>query len=197
MSNLLLTLSQIKSHLASSSPRRLNAEGLTPAAVLVPLVSTASGLDILLTKRTDLVEHHKGQISFPGGAMDKSDGGAVATALREANEEIGLDPTTVEVLGFCDGLETPTGFAVTPVVGHLAGYPDLRINAEEVESVFSVPVDFFLDSKNEVVSERVWRGKKLSVYSFEYRGHRIWGATAWVIRTFLRGVAPQDPNERL
>lgn len=163
--------------------------GATRAAVLVPLVLDQDRLSVLLTKRTERVEYHKGQISFPGGTVDEGDVNAVATALREAEEEIGLSSGSVEVLGRLDDLEIPTGFCITPVVGLVRGMPDLVLNLDEVEEVFIVPVGFFLDPANEEVGEREWKGRMHVVYSYQFGSHRIWGATAAVIRKFLRGAA--------
>ncbi len=184
------SLEHIVSYLRSHTPQRISSTGssLKRAAVLVPLVLEDGHLSVLLTKRTDVVEHHKGQISFPGGAVDSADSDAIATALREAEEEIGLDRATVTILGELDDLEIPTGFVVTPVVGSINGMPDLVLNVDEVEEAFCVPVGFFLDEANEEVGEREWRGRKFAVYSYQFGAHRIWGATAAVIRSFLRSV---------
>lgn len=184
-----ISANHIRASVHSGGTPRPSHGVLTPAAVLVPFVQTPDGLQILLTRRTDRVEHHKGQISFPGGTTDPEDTDAVATALREAEEEIGLLSSDVEVVGFCDGLETPTGFSITPVVGILAHMPRLNVNAEEVEEIFTVPVEFFLDPKNETIGEREWKGERRNVYSYVFQEHNIWGATAWVIRTFLRRVS--------
>ena len=159
------------------------------AAVLVLLVLDQDRLSVLLTKRTDRLEYHKGQISFPGGTVDEGDVDAVATALREAEEEIGLSRGSVEILGRLDELEIPTGFRVTPVVGLVRGMPDLVLNLDEVEEAFIVPVGFFLDPANEQVGEREWKGRMHVVYSYQFESHRIWGATAAVIRKFLRAAA--------
>lgn len=164
-------------------------KGAVRAAVLIPLIDDEGHLAVLLTKRTDRVEHHKGQVSFPGGVIDAVDDGVVAAALREAHEEIGLAASEVEILGELDDMEIPTGFVVTPVVGLLQGMPDLVLNVEEVEECFAVPVSFFLDPENEEHGTREWRGRMHSVYSYEYAGHRIWGATAAMLRGLLRGAA--------
>ncbi len=184
-----LLLSDIRSYLRSHRPRQIEARGVVRAAVLVPLIDDEGHLSILLTRRTDRVEHHKGQISFPGGTVDDGDSDIVATAMREANEEIGLEATNVEVLGSFDDLEIPTGFVVTPVVGVVRGMPDLVLNVDEVEEAFSVPVAFFLDPDNEERGEREWRGRMHHVFSYQFGTHRIWGATAAMIRGLLRGAA--------
>jgi len=190
-SRMLRSVNHITIYLRSHASVRIRSTDSTlkRAAVLVPLVLENDRLCLLLTKRTESVEHHKGQISFPGGTVDSGDADAAATALREAEEEIGLNREAVEILGLLDDLEIPTGFVVTPVVGLLRGMPDLVLNVDEVEEAFCVPVGFFLDEANEEVGEREWRGRKLPLYSYQFGAHRIWGATAAVIRRFLRGVS--------
>jgi 8-oxo-dGTP pyrophosphatase MutT (NUDIX family) len=186
-----LTLSQILAYVRAHQPtasRPVDGKA-TVAAVLVPLILDEGRLSVLLTKRTDSVEHHKGQISFPGGTVDKADAGVIATALREAEEEIGLSPASVEVIGRLDEFEIPTGFSVTPVVGLVRGMPDLVLNLDEVVEAFIVPVGFFLDAANEEVGEREWKGRMHAVYSYQFGHHRIWGATAAMIRSLLRGAA--------
>lgn len=184
------SIHHITTYLRTHTPDRIRPSdpALKRAAVLVLLVLEDGHVSVLLTKRTDAVEHHKGQISFPGGAVDAGDTNATATAMREASEEIGLDPASVTILGELDQLEIPTGFVVTPVVGSIEGMPDLVLNVDEVEEAFCVPVGFFLDETNEEVGEREWRGRKFPVYSYQFGAHRIWGATAAVIRNFLRSV---------
>lgn len=186
-----LTLAQILAFVRAQQPAAAKPvnDKATVAAVLVPLILDEGRLSVLLTKRTDSVEHHKGQISFPGGTVDETDDDATATALREAEEEIGLSPGSVEILGRLDDFEIPTGFCITPVVGLVRGMPDLVLNLDEVEEAFIVPVGFFLDAANEEVAEREWRGRMHAVYSYQFGHHRVWGATAAMIRTLLRGAA--------
>ena len=181
-----LRLAQARAALNAQETPAKSGPGVIRAAVLVPLFEGSTGIEVLLTKRTELVEHHKGQISFPGGAADEADADAVATALREAEEEIGLDPKSVEVLGYLEEFETPSGFLITPVAGLLKSKPKLKLNRDEVEEAFWVPVDFFLDEANENREEREWRGKMHAVYSYQFGGHRVWGATAAMLRGFLK-----------
>jgi len=150
-----------------------------PAAVLVPLIDRAEGLSVLLTRRTAHLDHHAGQISFPGGRVEDGDADPVAAALRETREEIGLDPTRVEVLGRLDGYNTITGFAVVPVVGLVRPPLELRPDPFEVDEVFEVPFDFVLDPANR---QRHFRegsdGARRYYYALPFGPHYIWGATA-------------------
>ena len=144
---------------------------------------------LLMTKRSDDVEHHKGQISFPGGAVDRGDKDIVATALRETEEEIGLPAASVEVLGLHDDHETPTGFIMTPVVGYVKRMPALTPRLEEVGEILEVPVSLFFDASKERVVKMERMGKEIDVYFFDFGKHEIWGATARISRDFLQELA--------
>ena len=122
-SNLTLTPSFICERLAGYQPRSIGKSPLTKSAVLVPIVKRENGLELLFTKRSDTVEHHKGQISFPGGATDATDLSPADTALRETFEEIGLERSAITIIGVMDDLRTPSGFVVTPVVGFIEHLP--------------------------------------------------------------------------
>ena len=184
-----VTLADVERFLRQHRPAPLSHDGLLRAAVLFAFIEQNGSPEILLTQRTDLVEHHKGQVSFPGGMMDKTDKDAEATALREANEEIGLETDDVYLLGRTVDLVTPTGFIITPVIAKLTRKPPLTLNKAEVEAAFYAPVGLFFDPSAEVSSVREWEGQTQTVYSYEHDGYRIWGVTAHIIRTFLRGVA--------
>lgn len=145
-------------------------------------------LHVLLTKRSSDVEHHKGQVSFPGGSVDGSDKDIIATALREAEEEVGLPPDRVDILGVFDDAWTPSGFAITPVVGYTGGFPALLPSKDEVEEILEIPVSFFLDSHNERVKKMRRRGKEVDVYFYKYGETEVWGATASLLRSFLRAL---------
>ncbi|HEY6953557.1 MAG TPA: CoA pyrophosphatase [Bacteroidota bacterium] len=159
--------------------------GLTRAAVLVPVFEKSNEPFLLLTKRTQDVEHHKGQISFPGGTSDKDDMDIVGTALRETSEEIGLASGDIEVMGTISDITIPTGFVVTPVVGYISSLPPLKINRSEVESVLEVPFSFFRTQGNKKVVKMMREGQMRDVYFFTYCGSEIWGATAAIIDAFL------------
>lgn len=185
----MLTIETIRRFLRTYTPKTMeNSRGLTRAGVLMPFLGPEENPSLLLTKRTDRVEHHKGQVSFPGGAVDRSDADIVATALRETEEEIGLSATAVEMLGRFDDFWTPTGFIITPVVGYIKTLPPLRLSTEEVESVLQVPISFFLDRTNERMVKMERNGRVYDVYFYRYRDTEIWGATAAMIRSFLIAV---------
>jgi 8-oxo-dGTP pyrophosphatase MutT (NUDIX family) len=163
---------------AGEFPRPVGGVGI-PAAVLIPLVVRADGISVLLTRRTAHLDHHAGQISFPGGRVEEGDADPVAAALRETKEEIGLDPAHIEVLGRLEGYMTITGFSVVPVVGLVHPPFDLKPDPFEVDEVFEVPFAFVLDPANH---QRHFRegpdGNRRYFYALPYGPHYIWGATA-------------------
>lgn len=158
---------------------------LISAAVLVPIVQEHHGLSLLLTRRTETVETHKGQIAFPGGMVDGADRDRVHTAVREAEEELGIPPASVEMLGMLDDLTTPTGFCITPVVGLLSHLPPLQLSPGEVAEAFMVPLAFFADPGNAEMERRSIRGAVREVWTYRYGGHVIWGATGTIIHRFM------------
>ncbi|MCH8111509.1 MAG: CoA pyrophosphatase, partial [Proteobacteria bacterium] len=139
-------------------------ENLIAAAVLVPLVLRQDGVTMLLTQRTDHLRDHAGQVSFPGGRVEAYDEGAVATALRETEEEIGVGPSHIEVVGELDLYETRTGFRITPVVGLVEPGFTLTLDEFEVAEVFEVPLSFVLDPANHQKRSLVWRGAERHFY---------------------------------
>ena len=177
---------KLQQRLSNVQREKLSGGGFLQAAVLVPLIRTGKGVDLLFTKRTDSVETHKGQISFPGGVVDQEDRDPVHTALREAQEEIGLNAGEVETLGLLDDLATPTGFIITPVVGFLQQWPVLVVNEAEVAEVFSVPLEFFAGERHAERELRIVHGKAHQVWVYKRDDHVIWGATAVIIRSLLR-----------
>jgi len=165
------------------------------AAVLVALVVRDGGLTVLLTQRTAHLNDHAGQVSFPGGRHEPHDATTTATALREAQEEVGLDPSRVEVLGALPEYLTGTGFRVTPVVGLV--HPPFTVQADtfEVAEIFEVPLGFLMDPKNHEVRVLSWEGGERRFFAMPYpRGevggdYFIWGATAGMLRNFYRFLA--------
>jgi 8-oxo-dGTP pyrophosphatase MutT (NUDIX family) len=158
---------------------------LARAGVLLPLCCKDDSYHILFTRRTDLVKHHKGEISFPGGMYDASDKDLAATALREAHEEIGLKPQDVELLGGLDEVLTMTDFIVSPFVG-IIPFPYAFVpSTEEIAEIIILPLAGFL--KEGVLSEEDWqyREKTAKVYTYRCGRHVIWGATARILRQFL------------
>jgi 8-oxo-dGTP pyrophosphatase MutT (NUDIX family) len=150
------------------------------AAVLVPVVAREEPT-VLLTRRTEALSSHKGQIAFPGGRVDASDPSALATALRETEEEIGLAPRHVEPLGYLDAYQTGTGYRVTPVVGLVRPPFDLVPNPAEVDAVFEVPLAFLMTPANHQRHEREIAGRVRRFAAMPYGEHYIWGATAGIL----------------
>lgn len=161
---------------------------LVDAAVLVPLVSRGSCLHLLLTRRAARLQHHPGQISFPGGRREARDVDLVATALRETREEIGISRRYVRPLGCLDDYETVTGYRVTPVVAFVAPGFALRRDPREVSDIFEVPLSFFLRADQPRTRSRVLRGVRRHFYVYLYRERYIWGATAAMIRNLVERI---------
>jgi 8-oxo-dGTP pyrophosphatase MutT (NUDIX family) len=154
---------------------------LTRAAVLVPLVDRQEGLTVLLTKRTDHLHDHAGQISFPGGRIDAADADAVAAALREAEEEVGLPRERVEVIGRLDTYITRTGFEVTPVIGFVDPPNVFAPDPFEVAEVFEVPLSFIAAPGSAQRHSRQFQGQTRYFYVFPWQSYFIWGATAGML----------------
>jgi 8-oxo-dGTP pyrophosphatase MutT (NUDIX family) len=162
--------------------KRQAAGKVTKAAVLIPLVLKEDGLSVLLTQRTNHLRDHAGQISFPGGRMDPEDQSPNDTALRESQEEIGLDPKRVEIIGHLPQYLTVSGYSVTPVVGLVQAQAEYVLDEFEVADVFEVPLSFLLDPANHQV--RLWQSEQggRRFYSMPYENRFIWGATAGMLR---------------
>ena len=161
---------------------------LRAAAVLIPIIKREESLSVLLTERSPNLKQHAGQISFPGGRMDSADRDIRATALRETQEEVGIDPANVEIIGYLDPNPTVTGYAVTPVVALVELQQELVIDPLEVKSAFEVPLSFLLDEDNQQSAEREFEGVMVPIAEFNFGQYRIWGATASMLiqlRKFL------------
>ena len=179
-------LQQIRDFLADYQPRRLSQGEATPAGVLLLLYEKADEPYIVLTRRTEDVEHHKGETSFPGGALEPQDSHLLTTALRETEEEIGVRPEDVEMLGRLDDIVTITGFVVSPFVGLLrtSSYP-FAVNALEVAELVEVPLRHLMDERNLEHGVRRYGDRSLPFLSYHYGDHRIWGATARILKGFF------------
>ena len=165
------------------------SERLVPAAVAV-LLERTPGYNVVLTKRTDSVEHHKGEISLAGGAQDPEDDDVVATALRETHEEIGVHPSHVSVLGSLDGLVTVTGFRVEPVVCAVDAGLEYRPQAREVERILSIPIHVLRAPESWFEDERTWRGKTYRLRSCRHGNDVVWGATSRILQNLLDAIPP-------
>ena len=164
-------------------------EDLTPASVLFPIVLREGGPSVLLTQRTEHLKDHPGQISFPGGRVEPEDASPAETALREAQEEIGLSPRHVEILGYLPEYRTGTGFRVTPVVAVVKPPFDLHPEPGEVAEIFEVPFFFLMDAANHQQHSLHHRGKLRHYFAMPYGEYFIWGATAGIIVTLSRALA--------
>lgn len=161
---------------------------LTPAAVLVPVIDRASGLSVLLTRRPDTMPDHAGQIAFPGGKIDAGDAGPEAAALREAEEETGLPPGFVDILGCLPVHDTATGFSIVPVVGQVREGFALSPCQTEVAEVFEAPLDFLMDAGNFERRSMFWKGRMRTYHVVIYEDYFIWGATAAVLVNLRKQV---------
>ncbi len=161
-----------------------------PAAVLIPLFYEGSELMMLFTQRTYLVKHHRGQISYPGGVHDPDDDSFLATALRETQEEIGLAPELVDVLGFLNSTATSTGFLVHSFVGLIPNAYDFRLNDREVARLLHFPVRELLQPHRWHTGPHEWEGKRTTVYYCQMSHTTIWGATAKILVDFLAILDP-------
>jgi 8-oxo-dGTP pyrophosphatase MutT (NUDIX family) len=157
-----------------------------PAAVLVPLIDHPRGLTVLLTQRATHLANHSGQISFPGGRLEPTDPDVASAALREAQEEIGLDPAHVRVFGYLPDHIVISGFRVTPVLALVTPPFSLDLNPAEVAGVFEVPVSHVFDARNHQARMRRVGDEELLLYDIPWEGQNIWGATAGMLLTFMR-----------
>ncbi len=155
----------------------------------MPIIVDKAELSLLLTRRTETLSSHRGQVAFPGGGADDTDLTLVHTALREAHEEVGLIPSAVEVLGLLDDLPTVTEETiVTPVVGVVHGLPELKANHAEVARIFSIPFDYLRVESNWRTEQREHAGRTYPIYFVEYDGETLWGLSAYITRKLLESM---------
>ncbi|MBI2380172.1 MAG: CoA pyrophosphatase [Gammaproteobacteria bacterium] len=165
--------------------------GLTPSAVLIPVVDRPEGLSVLLTRRSDQLKNHAGQISFPGGRYDPEDGDLRRTALRETEEEIGLTADWIEVIGPIATWATISHFLVTPYLALVRPGFDLRLHADEVDEAFEAPLDFLLEPANQRRHDIVFEGRRRFYHEILWQDRRIWGATASMLRYLSQHLLPE------
>lgn len=172
------------------NPGTVLSEGrkLRPAGVLVPLVMGQAGPRVLLTQRSSALKQHPGQVAFPGGKQDALDADVTAAALREAHEEIGLDPANVEVLGHLPIHETVTGYIVTPVVARVLSPFTPVPETGEVAEVFDVPLDHVLMRSRYRIEGRYWRGQMRRYYTVPFGPYYVWGATACMLHALAQAA---------
>lgn len=162
-----------------------------PAAVLVPVVLRQGEAMVLFTQRAPGLRDHSGQIAFPGGKIDRTDASALATALREAQEEIGLEPSLVTPIGYLDAYLSSSNYIVMPVVGLVTPVFQLSLNRAEVADVFEVPLRFLMDPENHELHAREWKGRLRQYYAIPFGERYIWGVTAGIVRNlYERLYAP-------
>ena len=186
LENISERLSKINTSLTSDNDLMENevvrTENLTEAAVLIPIVERNNGLKVILTKRSNNLKQHPGQVSFPGGKSEKTDKSLVATALRETKEEIGINNKNVEILGQLSKHVTITGFKITPFIGRIRMGFSTEIQTSEVSEIFEVPLSYLSNPRNFRVESVKWKGKKRFFYSIPYGPYYIWGATARILK---------------
>lgn len=181
-----MSVTKIIAALNSRAPQTLDLPGLKRAAVLVPIQQTPDGDHLVLTQRAELLNSHGGQIAFPGGKIDPSDSGPSAAALRESEEEIGLKPADVRVLGELDQVTAASDYLITPIVGVVPHRYDFRLNKAEATAVFSVPISALLQTGCFKVEPRLSPpDRPYPIYHFYCQGRDIWGATARIIMQLL------------
>lgn len=159
-----------------------------PASVLIALIERNGALNVILTKRTENLNSHSGQVAFPGGKIDEDDASPEAAALREAWEEIGLDINEVEILGRLPDYYSGSQFIIAPVVGFVNPNAGFEINPHEVEYMFEVPLSFLMNPDNHVLASKFFKGADRHYYEMPYEGHYIWGVTAGMIRVLYNRV---------
>lgn len=159
------------------------------ASVLIPILTFKKDLEILLTKRSNSLKNHPGQIAFPGGKKDQSDRSPIETALRETQEEVGLNPKNVEIIASLPSHKTATGFVIKPYLGLINQPFSETLRQGEVDEIFTVPYEYILNEKNFSIHTRKWNGSQRSYYVVPYGPYYIWGATARILLNLSRALS--------
>ncbi len=191
-------LSKLKDELIKKSQAPAKGQGwLREASVLVPLIDNGEEVSVLLSKRTEYVPHHKGQVCFPGGSREEGDSSLLHTALRESEEELGIRGKNVAILGSMPPVPTMTSFIITPFVGAISPDTAFTCDGYEVEEVFTAPLSLFLRLDRYRKTETFYRGAPYPVYFFDYQDRTIWGATAKILRNIAGLILEKDLDRYL
>ena len=190
-------IKELEDILSRRERRPIENPGYVRAAVIVPLFNKDGNCHLLFTRRTQEVKHHKGQISFPGGAFDDEDGDLRQTALRETFEEIGLNEKDVRIIGILDDIVTSTNFVVTPFVGYFSYPHPFRLSRREIDELIEVPLSVLLDPASFSEREIIDGDLKRLVYNYQCGPHSIWGATALIVRQFLPLVSSLERTSQV
>ena len=159
------------------------------ASVLIPILTFKKDLEILLTKRSNSLKNHPGQIAFPGGKKDQIDSSPIETALRETQEEVGLNPKNVEIIASLPSHKTATGFVIKPYLGLINQPFSETLRQGEVDEIFTVPYEYILNEKNFSIQTRKWNGSQRSYYVVPYGPYYVWGATARILLNLSRALS--------
>ncbi len=197
LSDLLNTVPNQRLDLALQDAPAVTPTEFISAAVLVPLVVTVTGIDIVLTRRTQHLKAHPGQISFPGGRIEPDDESPAHAALRETREELGVETDHIELFGALDALDTTTGYFVYPVVGRMPAELTYAPDSSEVSEVLQIPLDYVLDRNHHQQQRRVISGRMREFYVIQYRQYEIWGATARMLVNFAEKLENSEAFCRL
>ncbi|MCF6320763.1 MAG: CoA pyrophosphatase [Rhizobiaceae bacterium] len=161
---------------------------IQPAAVLIPVIERANGLSVVFTRRTQKLKSHSGQVSFPGGKIDATDGNARLAALRETHEEVGVAPKAIDVLGQMPDYFTGSGYRISPVIGLLNRDVVFEANRDEVEYIFEVPLAFLMNPVNYRIGSKRFENAERYFYEILWEEQYIWGVTAGIVRMFYNRV---------
>lgn len=189
-------IDQIAGVLDKYQPQRVEVHGVYSAAVMILTVNRQDIPHIIFTKRTNTVETHKGQISFPGGVHEPKDKNLLETAKRETFEEIGIQPNLIENLGQLDDFFTVTDYIVSPFAGYVNSDFEYEINTHEVAQILEVPLSIFLNADDFEVKKWNHQGTNYDVFFYHYQDQVIWGATAYILNRFIDMVFDFNPAPR-